>query len=129
MLKLLLLALALIITAVDVDLVAGQQFPSNVSLSGQVDWFANTRLNAYVRVSCEGGVGTVTVQVQQANPPLLPSTASGSQAVICDGTQEEYGVDLLGGPNFQLGEAEGVATLTAPSGIDVDTRHMRITKP
>lgn len=123
MVKAFVFALASVITAVSVGVAAAQQFPSNVSLSGQVDWITESNTIAYVRVSCGGGtgIGMVTVQLQQSRPPLPPANGLGSVQVICDDTRQVYAVDVFGAP-FQLGNAEASVTLTAPSGV-------KITKP
>jgi hypothetical protein len=102
---------------------------THVSLAGQADFITAFNTIAYVTASCTGGgTGIVTVQIQQAQPPLASGTGSGVATVICDGTSRKYAVPLGGGP-MHLGDAAGVATLVAPSGTESDAGNVRITRP
>lgn len=107
---------------------------TQVSLSGQADFITAFNLVAYVTVQGESptGLGTVTVTIQQAQPPLGSATGTGSRQIICDGQRRQVAVGVSGGfpAGFNLGEAQGFASATcSTTGSDADTQSVRITKP
>jgi hypothetical protein len=105
---------------------------TTLSISGQADFVSPNQINVYVVVQGTGGLGSVFVQVQQANPPFATQVGNGSTGVICDGQRRTHAVSVFGFfsfPGWQLGNAEAAATAFCPtSGSDFDTRSIRITR-
>jgi hypothetical protein len=128
--KRLAIGFTILVAALSAGVAAAAPAPSNVSISGQATYIDNAFVVAEVTASCDGGMGLVTVTVQQSHPPLPQANKSGSTNVICDGSQRKYLVDVFAGTGlFQLGTAEAAATLAAPSGTDTDTKTVRIVAP
>jgi hypothetical protein len=103
---------------------------TELSISGQADWIGSNQIDVYVTVRGAGGVGFLVVQAQQTRPPIGTTFGNGGTQVICDGQRRTYAVQLFGfGPGWQLGDAEAFAQADCPSGSDVETKSIRITKP
>jgi hypothetical protein len=100
---------------------------SNALLVGQ-SVFGNSQVNVPLRVQCDGLSGFVNVQVSQQRPPFGTQIGFGSRNVTCDGSTNDVVVTVFGPafPGFEVGQAEASATLSAPSGSDIDTATIHI---
>lgn len=80
-------------------------------------------LHVELKVRCQGGTGTVLVDVEQSPPETAYPLAfgSGPNAVVCDGRTHEVAVTVLG-EGFDAGRAFATAQVIAPSGTDVTER-------
>lgn len=128
------LGLATVVTALTTGAAtAAPSTATDVSVSGQADFITAFNLVVYVTVQGESptGLGTVTVDVEQAQPPLATATGAGTRQIICDGQRHQVAVGVGGGfpAGFNLGEAEAAATATCGTSTDVETQSIRITKP
>jgi hypothetical protein len=109
---------------------------NSVTISGQavLFGFANSATGVIIEVTalCEGGLGTVTVNVIQAaenNSTGLPANGQSSESVRCDGTRVKVSVVVTGTLTFNQGTAAATAVLVAPSGTAEDSQTVRITSP
>ena len=101
----------------------------NVTIEQKADYdFVGGTIDVGLRVKCEGGSGSVIVELNQSPPetPFPVATGSGPQLVVCDGQPRTVGVTVAGF-GFDAGNARATATLTDGDGNTVtETRWITI---
>jgi hypothetical protein len=106
--------------------VAASGGESSISIEPNAQYFAFS-VDVAVRVNCTGGSGVASVVVSQSPPvSAFPSQGSGGSTVICDGHEREFAVVACCG-DFNIGKADAVASLNAPSGTATATKTINIT--
>jgi hypothetical protein len=123
---LLALVTALVTTALVPSSAGAGPIASEVTIDGTALWSFPGAINVGVRVRCLGGLGSVSVAVNQPFPESTTNaTGTGSADVVCDGQAHTAAV-LVFAPGIDVGRAFAQAVLAAPSGPDTDARVIRI---